>query len=210
MTNKQPSSEQLREFWEEWCGFIKKRGRWQYDACKETNYYWEAPDGRRYKEFPALDLNNLFKYAVPKLRGKTDVLLSMAPNDEVAEKTGLWHADLLMDRVIDGWGDTPALALFWALWQVKEVNMSQNIMEGVIGGNTCSKHKKIYGKFIPISAQEMPWQILSYLKSQIEEMGFARVDIEGKPEVGRFYDGYLACKEDILALLGRIKGGKNG
>ena len=37
-------------------------------------------------------------------------------------------------------------------------------------------------------------------KSQIEEMGFARVDIEGKPEVGRFYDGYLACKEDILAL----------
>lgn len=26
---------------------------------------------------------------------------------------------------------------------------------------------------------------------------FARVDVEGKPEVGRFYDGYLAGQEDM-------------
>ena len=44
--------------------------------------------------------------------------------------------------------------------------------------------------------------ILKYLQSQgvvmIDEgeLPFARVDIEGKPEVRRFYDGYRACMND--------------
>ena len=106
-----PSEIEIREFWER-CGFIKKRGRWQYDACKETNYYWEAPDGRRYKEFPALDLNNLFKYAVPKVPALDFVELKSRERGWICKIRGFGLQEIASYYV------DPALALFWVLWQV--------------------------------------------------------------------------------------------
>ena len=40
----------------------------------------------------------------------------------------------------------------------------------------------------------------------IKTAPYARVDVDGRPEVGRFYDGYEACKSDILEALKGEKG----
>ena len=67
----QPSESEIREFWE-WCGFKfkpipyrSKPGFWEHEE------YMVYPNGikvRIYKgDYLPLDLNNLFKYPVPKL-----------------------------------------------------------------------------------------------------------------------------------------------
>ncbi len=68
MKRKEPSGEQIKEFWE-WCGFkeIVSKETWWYERYKETNHWWEASDGIRCKKLPPTDLNNLFKYAIIKL-----------------------------------------------------------------------------------------------------------------------------------------------
>jgi hypothetical protein len=61
-----PTKEQEKRFWE-WCGFTENLGGvWRYAEFKTTNYWWVAPTGRKYLELPQPDLNNLFKYAVPR------------------------------------------------------------------------------------------------------------------------------------------------
>jgi hypothetical protein len=47
----------VKEFWE-WCGFTRDKSK-----------YWYKPNGNLFGYFtaPKIDLNNLFKYAVPKL-----------------------------------------------------------------------------------------------------------------------------------------------
>ena len=103
MTN-QPTEAQIKEFWE-WCG-------WQ---ILKTDSSWVSirPDGSSYmstvdeKCLPLLwepiDLNNLFLYAVPKLKSKT-VLFS-------------WVMYLIWDYA-KGKEPNPALALFWVIWEV--------------------------------------------------------------------------------------------
>lgn len=57
-----PTDSEIREFLE-WCGFE--------EIVNYNNYnhlYWKAPDGWEYPIIPVIDLNNLFKYAVPKVR----------------------------------------------------------------------------------------------------------------------------------------------
>jgi len=60
------------EFWQ-WCGFTVKERR-QYnkaDYCSSIDGYdWTNPDGETFYltwESPEVDLNNLFKWAMPKL-----------------------------------------------------------------------------------------------------------------------------------------------
>ncbi len=67
---KQSESNLLR-FWT-WCG-IKKVHKvngemWNYEKYKETNYWWEAPNGKRWLEIPELTLDNLYKYAIPQIK----------------------------------------------------------------------------------------------------------------------------------------------
>lgn len=89
-------------------------------ANKQLND-WCGTEGINYYEgIEALGF--LFKYAVPKLRGKADVLLSIAPNDDIAKRTGLWHCDILMDKVYIGEANDPAPALLWALDKVREAS----------------------------------------------------------------------------------------
>ena len=97
-----PTEVQIKKFWE-WCGISKSRtGYWYYpDYCARPN----APD---------LDLNNLFKWAVPKL---TMYELNSYNND------GLHSAWVSLSED-GGWEasecETPALALFWAIYKVIE------------------------------------------------------------------------------------------
>ncbi|KKK70402.1 hypothetical protein LCGC14_2924340 [marine sediment metagenome] len=120
--NKEPTEAQAKEFWE-WCGLkFKKQG------IMGINYY-NTPNGGFVSE-PPIDLNNLFEYAVPKLWNFG--LLECIFHREIAmfddsgkfreqEKVYYrWHL-LLESQIlnpIDGYGETPALALFWAIWEV--------------------------------------------------------------------------------------------
>ncbi len=99
------TAEQKREFWE-WCGF-KYLGRainYNYAPGAEIEQdLWEWPSGSKSFALPSLTgveaLDNLFKYAVPQVRG-TFIL-----------------ADLLVGWVlrIVYHKEGPALALFYAL-----------------------------------------------------------------------------------------------
>jgi len=49
-----------RKIWE-WCGFTR------YDLWSTRGQGWKAPNGDKFPNTPELTLDNLFKYAVPKL-----------------------------------------------------------------------------------------------------------------------------------------------
>ena len=114
MTNleekSQPSENQIREFWE-WCGF-------EHLPCSQITRErcWVDPiEGDHTKERPPIDLNNLFKYAVPKLRyadiikpdGKDTYGASVRNGEGIVGKQG-YNFD----------NEDPALALFWAIYEV--------------------------------------------------------------------------------------------
>jgi len=115
--NKQPTQEQIKELWE-WCG-LKQNGFGNWGIwngfCLDL-----LPDNSNWGDnikHPTIDLNNLFKYAVPKLLtvriyGNVpfhyQVQVSLPPTEEV-------H----VPELIQGdWYKDPALALFWAIWEV--------------------------------------------------------------------------------------------
>ncbi len=81
-----------KEFWEK-CGFYQ-------DEDRASNAVWCYPDGRE-RTLPQIDLNNLFKYAVPKLKPKTLMIETFVENDIMSfgvcilserESGGLWSA----------------------------------------------------------------------------------------------------------------------
>ena len=121
-----PTNEQKKEFWEK-IGF--KWGKVDYvsglsSELNGTYETWVSPlasngdkskplDNQEVMEgLPDIDLNNLFKYAVPKLpflrmdyQPITEEFFfeTMKPNDP---------------NLKVGNGKDPALALFWAIWEV--------------------------------------------------------------------------------------------
>ncbi len=121
---KEPTEAQVKEFWE-WCGFKRlpegKKG-WHYErTVKVMN--WLAPDQTEYfmslPYLPRIDLNSLFKYAVPKV-GKWE--LGLLPNGKVYA-TVLGEGQQILHKAYD---NDPALALFWALKEVQLLNSTNN------------------------------------------------------------------------------------
>ncbi len=105
-----PNNEQIKESWE-WCGL-------EYTAP-----YWVEVDGvvafygeSKPEYLGSINLNNLFKYAVPKaveeLRIRPDV---RHIHNAYGKLFNMWLEKMFYTNYKD-----PALALFWALWQVKE------------------------------------------------------------------------------------------
>ena len=99
----QPTYKQIREFWE-WCGFTNIRGE------RELCLYPEDKGTGRYNYLPTIDLNSLFKWAVP-------VAIKAIMIESECDKE-LAYAILFKRWLQIGYD---ALALFWALWKVKEV-----------------------------------------------------------------------------------------
>ena len=100
----EPTEEQIKEFWE-WCG-QKRENRSEYGRLPDWGY-------------PPIDLNNLFKWAVPKLYECSLSLSGMQPNELY------WCAEVSLrenDLTTEEYNKDPALALFWAIYKViKEV-----------------------------------------------------------------------------------------
>ena len=109
----EPTEAQIKEFWE-WCGF------WQDTYDKGL---WRFPDGYTVAgELLPIDLNNLFKYAVPFLQDK-GYMVELFSYEHKGYKVKVYNIIGQVDiPIVITKDDDPALALFWALWQVKEIS----------------------------------------------------------------------------------------
>jgi len=98
------TDEQIKELWE-WCGFRYRESEDSL-AC-----YWEANDGRTWGyDLPLINLNNLFKYAVPKAYSVKIIIDYTKELVECKIKC--------FQRYYTGKGETEELALFWAIYKV--------------------------------------------------------------------------------------------
>ena len=110
----EPTKEQIKEFWE-WCGF---KDTFEGDTGA---YYWKAPNGDAGVDLPPIDLNNLFKYAVPMAIGDYKYTLAMTTDVEYGSRENTYTFGLSSDPLVIDAEVTdrdPALALFWTLWEV--------------------------------------------------------------------------------------------
>jgi hypothetical protein len=109
---KKPTQEQIEEFWG-WC----EVGKINYSGNGDPHL---LSDFRQ--DFPPIDLNNIFKYAVPKVRG---VELKVINLEKTGNLSGQYcSAQIQVNETGElkhsGIWDTPAHALFWAIWEVKK------------------------------------------------------------------------------------------
>ena len=111
MTDKQPTQERIKEFWE-WCGVVEI-----IRPTTDENYHtYRFPDGQLSGAYPDLDLNNLFKYAVTKLSAGGIIIEFLHYQN--------WYCQIKnsSSKIITyspNYCEYPALALFWAIWEIK-------------------------------------------------------------------------------------------
>jgi len=105
-----PTNEQLKSFWEA-CGF-KQVSRFGGSLSQATEYLWLYPEDKHYKDLPPIDLNNLFKWAVPKLQYQVNL-----KNIRDGWFCMLFNSDREPPR-IEAIDEDPALALFWVCYKV--------------------------------------------------------------------------------------------
>ena len=107
----EPTKAQVKEFWE-WCGLDLKGyhcdGDGQFVKYIGSNrWIWHLP----------IDLNNLFKWAVPKVNS-SGYYVNLS---QTIYKIDGWHCKVWADDA-EIYGKSkhsdPALALFWAIWEV--------------------------------------------------------------------------------------------
>ncbi len=107
-----PTDAQIKELWE-WCGF---RQKYPDAAYYEPSNWYMYPNGDTDK-LPSIDLNNLFQWAVPKLRkyytSLTESFLPEHYSHTIIPLLEQWIQDIEENLELD-----PALALFWAIWEV--------------------------------------------------------------------------------------------
>jgi hypothetical protein len=113
-----PTEEQLKEFWER-CGLKFESVLVESDIDYHVSMW--TLNGKEISKYLALDLNNLFKYAVPKLMAN-DYSLRLTASKLVVDHSDSYNARITKflnwekDIIIQG--TDPALALFWAIWEV--------------------------------------------------------------------------------------------
>ena len=112
---KQPTQEQIKRFWE-WCGFKIKRTYHDFYELESPlkEQYWFGLPPCPIKNYPPIDLNNLFLYAVPKV---IDIIMAEQEcSSDVAYAILFkkWLQELELD--IPNHDGT----LFWALDKVRE------------------------------------------------------------------------------------------
>jgi len=93
----EPTKAQEKEFWER-CGF-----KWW-----DTAEAWCFGKDEVSRELPPIDLNNLFKYAVPKLWKKLN------RDGEAYKFDRIWKA--IIRALLDG--EDISDAVFWVIWEV--------------------------------------------------------------------------------------------
>ena len=132
---QRPTQGQVREFWE-WHGFRQIRVP---DALNYGPDYdkWEYPKlGGWHYDLPAVSLSSLFKWAIPRLLeikniwddGSDGCWFSLEMIDaemEYCVTVSTWNSYKLYETPSEELQSNPALALFWALWAVKGLQMER-------------------------------------------------------------------------------------
>jgi len=99
------TNEQIKEFWE-WCGLMKEGS------------FWHEPSGKQLsEETPKPNLENLFKWPVPKLQEKgyqIDIVCFEGGKFEVTVLGVTAATEIISDIRSNDLVD----ALFWAIWEV--------------------------------------------------------------------------------------------
>jgi len=114
---EQPTEAQIKEFWE-WCGWeiVEDTGRGWYsiDPITKTRYMGTSDPICLNLLYIPIDLNNLFKYAVPKLR-----YANIQYSDQYPDVVPAYSATASIQFGDNHtWADSdPAIALFWAIWE---------------------------------------------------------------------------------------------
>ena len=134
MNNNKPTEEQIKRFWE-WCGFIfdgiTDYGKFKNYYEHEVFYYPNSSVSWQLHYLPKIDLNNLFKWAVPKLRDKdiawelrNCVLKIRGEYQDFTMAKLMWNEKAFWKFTNLKWSieadKDPALALFWAIYKVME------------------------------------------------------------------------------------------
>ena len=116
----EPTQEQIKKFWErcglgcthEWQFIEGKTPLWGMDCQKCGKEFrrsqWShavAPVIGKLTNYPPLDLNNLFKFAVPQARNKVGA-------DDLARRLAGWMKDVILC------GLNPETSLFWVIREV--------------------------------------------------------------------------------------------
>ena len=107
MNDTQPSKEQREKFWK-WCGWrqLEKGSKGFHYERDGRVMNWLPPGGTEWYQghaaLPGINLNNLFEYAIPKLKAEYRNWKSILHD---------WIDGLTGDREKD------ALALFYAIWE---------------------------------------------------------------------------------------------
>jgi len=119
----EPNEEQIKKFWE-WCGLWYEQPYWLNKDCANGQCCFY---GEYYQELlRTITLNNLFKYAVPKLyeiEGFHVLNYQFVGHSKDIEM--FRHSCLIVftnakDDIYECAKD-PALALFWAIYKVMEL-----------------------------------------------------------------------------------------
>ena len=110
--NKEPTEKELKRFWE-WCGLKYEDPYWVNEDCREGQCCFY---GEYYAELlGTLTLNNLFKWAVPKLRD-CDLTWDITEHEWVVRVAMFFNIGKTGEvRENTEWNKDPALALFWAI-----------------------------------------------------------------------------------------------
>jgi len=122
----QPSESEIRELWE-WCGFKIDAEAIYTGAQLRHLPLIRRPDGYLDNYYPPIDLNSLFKYAVPK--AVDTIMAEQQCSSDVAYAILFkkWLRELELD-IPDHEG-----TLFWALWKVREEEMKRRNDDNKLG-----------------------------------------------------------------------------
>ena len=117
--NKQPTKTQIKTLWE-WCGFkfIQPIESGAVDVIYPDGSMCLSPS---ILALPHLDLNNLFKYALPKLQW----FIVNIEHIEVSCEFYVTLTDFYLAQPCKEYKSKhkdPAIALFWAIWQIITLN----------------------------------------------------------------------------------------
>ena len=155
----EPTQEEIREVWQR-CGFrdVYSKDIWR-DRYIETNHWWESPKGKRYLELPIIDLNNLFKYALPKAIEKlVEQSKTIVPPLSITEITAF-------REIIERWEGSKPLQFGFEktlFWTIKEIIHQEEKVE-----------MKILGK---CKAEDLIGAITeAWNKAKLEEIGIGEV-----------------------------------
>jgi len=118
-----PNGEQAKKFWKKF-GFSQERVKGVYDIGYSN--MWKNDKGYWHSALPPITLDNLFKYAVPKLEG-VGISRKFETRGERIVPTEYWSAivtekpegrDIFATMQGVATDKDPALALFWAIYSV--------------------------------------------------------------------------------------------